>query len=107
MDRHACGITADIPYKSDIHMPTISGVDFLTIQKRKGCKVENMALISGDWSESLRQQAKHLGCKTFEKLFRIADLTKWLEECESRINPGRKLAELAEIRRRNETAKVL
>ena len=79
---------------SDLNMPHTSGLDFLETQKRKGCKVENMALISGGWNPIYRRRAREIGCQTFDKPFLISDLNAWLEACEQRIDPNRKLAEL-------------
>ncbi len=80
---------------SDLHMPRTSGLDFLEIRKRKGCKVENMAMISGGWTKDLQQRAAELGCKTFDKPFLISALNEWLAECERRVDPNRGLADLS------------
>jgi CheY-like chemotaxis protein len=77
---------------SDIDMPTVSGLEYVEQQLNKGCKVRNIAIMSGLWSESKLEQAKALGCKTFEKPFSLRALTEWLKECESRIDPDRSLS---------------
>jgi len=79
---------------SDLNMPHTSGLDFLETQKRKGCKVENMALISGGWNPLLRRRARELGCQVFDKPFLISELHDWLEGCERRVDPNRKLSDL-------------
>ena len=45
---HTCG---DILI-SDVNMVMVGGLDFLGGQITKGCKVQNLALMSGSWSAS-------------------------------------------------------
>jgi CheY-like chemotaxis protein len=78
---------------SDIDMPNVSGLEYVEQQLNKGCKVPNIAIMSGLWSESRLEQAKALGCKTFEKPFALGALTEWLKECESRIDPDKSLSD--------------
>ncbi len=77
---------------SDIDMPKISGLEYVAQQLTKGCKVPNIAIMSGAWSESKLEQAKALGCKTFEKPFSVQTLNEWLKECEAGIHPGKSLS---------------
>lgn len=67
---------------SDIDMPQVSGIDFVANQVRKGCKVKNIALMSGGWSTNELHQADALGCKTLSKPFDFAELKRWLHNCE-------------------------
>jgi CheY-like chemotaxis protein len=76
---------------TDLNMPNITGLEFIENQIKHGCKVRNIALISGDWSEPEMKRAHELGCLTFSKPLRIAELIDWLNECEKRIDPNRKL----------------
>ena len=76
---------------TDLNMPNITGLEFIENQIKHGCKVRNIALISGDWSEPETKRAHELGCLTFSKPLRIAELIDWLNQCEKRIDPNRKL----------------
>ncbi len=77
---------------SDIDMPNVSGLEFVGQLLNRGCKVPNVAIMSGLWSESKLEQAKALGCKTFEKPFSLSAFTEWLKECEFRIDQDRSLS---------------
>ena len=81
---------------TDNRMPNMTGVDFIENQMRNGCKAiaKNKAVISGEFTEADLEQANRLGCQISTKPFRIEELNKWLDECEKRIDPNRKLAEL-------------
>ncbi|NIQ37016.1 MAG: response regulator [Proteobacteria bacterium] len=89
--KHAC---ADIII-TDINMPSMTGLEFLENRRQNGCKVKNRAVMSGRWSEEELDKARKLGCKIFEKPFSFADLGRWLEECEKRLDPKRKLSDLS------------
>jgi len=84
---HICADTI----MTDLNMPNITGLEFIENQIKRGCKVRNIALISGDWSEPEMYRAHELGCMTFSKPLRIAELIAWLNQCEKRIDPNRKL----------------
>lgn len=77
---------------SDIDMPNVSGLEYIAQQLTKGCKVPNLAIMSGSWSESKLEQAKALGCKTFKKPFSLQTLQEWLQECEAKIPPDKSLS---------------
>lgn len=86
---------ADV-FVSDNNMPNITGLEFVENQLRNDCKViiRNIALMSGAWTDDELNQAQRLGCKIFSKPFTIAEIERWLDECEKRIPPYRKLSEL-------------
>jgi len=86
---HACG---DILI-SDVNMLMVGGLSFLGGQIKKGCKVKNMALMSGSWSASELELAGRIGCKTFHKPFAPDELRVWLAECEHKIAPCRRLSD--------------
>lgn len=87
-DGNAC---ADVII-SDVNMPNTTGLEFIENQINTGCKIENIALMSGSWSESGLEKAKRLGCKVFHKPFDIKEMTKWLENCEKNTDSSRILA---------------
>jgi two-component system chemotaxis sensor kinase CheA len=78
---------------SDVDMPQLSGLEFVKAQKEKGCKIVNIGLMSGHWSEEQLKQARELGCKTFEKPLDIAEFNHWLDECEVRLSKDRSLSD--------------
>jgi CheY-like chemotaxis protein len=78
---------------SDVNMPNITGLEFVENQIKKGCKVKNVALISGAWSESDLEYTQRLGCQPFHKPFTIDEINEWLDECENKINPNRLLSD--------------
>jgi CheY-like chemotaxis protein len=93
--KYVCG---DI-FITDINMPNITGLEFLENQMRNDCKatVQNMAVMSGAWTDTQLEQAKKLGCRIFEKPLNFEEVSKWLDECEKRIEPDRKLINLQEL----------
>ncbi|NPU97670.1 MAG: response regulator [Candidatus Omnitrophica bacterium] len=86
---HAC---SDIVI-TDLKMPMISGLDFVKSQKDKGCKIQNVALMSSSWSGEDAKTAEQLGCRLFTKPFSLAEIKAWLRDCEKRTDPHRELAD--------------
>ena len=86
---HAC---ADILI-SDLSMPNMTGLQFIENQIRKGCRIQNLALMSAAWTNEEQEHAKRIGCHIFSKPFRFDELSVWLDDCESRINPSRVLTD--------------
>jgi len=86
---HECG---DI-IVTDINMPKINGLDFIENQLNHGCKVNNFAVMSGTWTDKHADRAKSLGLYMFKKPFDVKDFNNWLDDCEKRLNPKRKLAD--------------
>jgi CheY-like chemotaxis protein len=91
-ENHACG---DI-FITDKSMPRMTGLEFIENQLCHGCKAieKNKAVISGVWTDAELEQAKRLGCKTFQKPFKTNEFQKWLDECEKGVDPNRKLSDL-------------
>jgi CheY-like chemotaxis protein len=75
-------------------MPNMSGLEFIEHQKSMGCKITNLAVMSGRWTDEEREHAKRLGCHTFNKPFKIDEIKKWLDACESKLDPASKLSNL-------------
>jgi len=89
-----CGrnqVCADILI-TDIDMPNVSGLDFINDQLQKGCKIPNIAIMSGRWSEANMKRAKDLGCAVFEKPFALSAVKDWLDKCEKQNNLSKDLS---------------
>ena len=78
---------------SDINMPISSGLDFVEKQIKKGCKCENIAIMSAYWNNDSLKRAINIGSKILQKPFSIEELIPWLEEVEKTISPTRKLSD--------------
>ncbi|NOG83458.1 MAG: response regulator [Planctomycetes bacterium] len=78
---------------ADINMPNITGLDFIENQLNFGCKVRNFGVISGNWTNARIEQAKRLNCQIFEKPIDFEHFEKWLDDCERRSDPERKLSD--------------
>ncbi len=74
---------------TDNEMPNMTGFEFIEYQKSKGCKVQNIAIISGRWTNENIKHAKRLGCQIFEKPFKLDEVKKWLDECEKELGHSR------------------
>jgi len=79
---------------TDIDMPNMTGFEFIEHQKSKGCKVQNIAIMSGRWTNENIKHAKRLGCQMFEKPFKIDEVEKWLDECEKELDHNSKLTDM-------------
>jgi len=78
---------------SDVSMPKLDGLKFVEDIKRSGCKVKNIALISGYWNKDDISRAKEIGCSVFHKPLLPEQLNKWLDNCEKNIAPNRILSQ--------------
>lgn len=78
----------------DNNMPGMTGLGFIELQLKKGCKCirGNTAIMSGDFSEEDLKKAKRLGCKIFKKPFSLEELEDWLDECEKRVAQAEKVS---------------
>lgn len=92
---HVC---ADIII-TQMDMETMSGLDLLRYQSEKGCHAlaQNKAIIAAKLTEVHVKEAGSLGCKMFQKPFRLVDLMTWIQDCEKRIPVKRKLTPLDEL----------
>ena len=84
---HRC---ADIVI-SDVSMPLMDGLQFVDEQIQRGCKIRNLALMSGSWTPEEMEHAAALGCHVIQKPFTLYDISDWLDECEKKIDPERVL----------------
>lgn len=65
---------------TDIKMPFITGIELTETLIRSGFDAENIAMMSGDWSDEYLAYARRLKIRTFSKPFSISELTVWLEK---------------------------
>lgn len=76
---------------SDVSMPKVNGLEFVENLKKSGCKIENIALVSGYWTEKDIAKAKEMGCFVFHKPVAPEELFQWIDACEKNIEPQRVL----------------
>ncbi len=72
---------------SDLNMPNMTGIEFLSLQKSRGCRVPSMnkAIITGAaMNQDMAETIESLGCKLFKKPFKLAELLQWIERCSTR-----------------------
>lgn len=79
---------------SDVSMPMVNGLDFVEKLRKKGCKIKNIALVSGYWTESDISRAIENGCTVFHKPLKPQVLNEWLENCEKSIDSQRILTDI-------------
>lgn len=90
---YACGDLMII----DSRMLKISTIEFIRKQMDQGCKgaTQNKLVLSTTGSQEKELQlAEKMGFKLMKKPFSLKDISDWIDECEKRIDPNRKLAEL-------------
>ncbi len=78
---------------TDVRMPNVSGLEMVEQLLRNGCKIKNIAFVSGSWTEAEYAKAYELGCKIFQKPFQISEIDAWLEASEKSVQADRVLAE--------------
>lgn len=74
---------ADYDYiLTDKNMPGMSGLEFLDHLEEIGCSLNKqcIAIISGDWTESEKQQARDKGYRVLKKPYQIDDILDWIQE---------------------------
>ena len=59
---------------------------------KKGCKVKNIAIMSGELSLEATEEFEKLGCHIFKKPFDFEVLKDWLKNCGKVIQKNRKLS---------------
>lgn len=78
---------------TDNQMPLMTGIEMLLQQERRGCKVDvrNKAVLTASLDNAEQSVLKGLGCAYFKKPFRMAEISAWLDGCETRIDLSRPL----------------
>lgn len=67
---------------TDNQMPGMTGLEFVKQIMLMGCKIsyQNIAIISGRWTEDEMEEAQQLGCKVFQKYNSPDQIRAWIEE---------------------------
>lgn len=70
----------------DIMMPGMNGIEFLELQKARGCKIpeQNRALMTAGAKLNYKRAAQKLGCHIFFKPFKLTEIEQWLDESRMR-----------------------
>jgi len=79
---------------TDIEMPIVNGIEFINDLSSKGCKVNNILIISGQVEPQTMDDVKNKNIRFIKKPFSIRDILSVLEEFEKNINPSRTLINL-------------
>lgn len=71
---------------TDVDMPNVSGLDFIESQLGKGCKAQDIGIMSSAWSAEDRKRARDLGCTVLDKPVSMSTLTEWFTSCSERLD---------------------
>lgn len=80
---------------TDINMPNMSGLEFIEHQKSMGCIIQKAAVMSGMWTNGTLAHANRLGCRTFNKPFKLDEIRMWSDECEKGLGLKNKLLKMS------------
>lgn len=71
----------------DLRMPHINAIDFLKLQRQRGCKMidANKAVMSASMTRALEAAIEAFGCHHIKKPFHLADINTWIEACAARL----------------------
>ena len=80
-------------------MPHVDGISFIKSQLKKGCFISpsNILVVSGFWTEDLREDADEMGVNIMQKPFGFGEMEEWLIECEKRLDLTKKLVDVSEL----------
>ena len=76
---------------TDLDMPEMDGIHFIENMKKKNCKCQNIAVMSGGLNGEVIKRIKNLGCQVFNKPFEKEDLFRWLDHIKSSVHTSREL----------------
>ncbi len=79
-----CGMDGRCPdaVLTDVRMPGADGLTFTEELRRKGCRCQHVALMSGTWTDADLARSKRLGLTVFAKPFHADKLLVWLSRVE-------------------------
>ena len=87
---HAAEVCADA-IVTDFDMPHLDGLTFVKELLEKGCRIENLAMLSEIQDKTALARAKALGLSVFSKAEGIPALLEWLQHVETQIQSERRL----------------
>ena len=72
---------------ADLDLPQINALDFLKLQRQRGCKAldANKAVMSASLTEDLQREINEFGGEYIKKPFHLADILAWVEGCAQRL----------------------
>lgn len=75
----------------DIHLSHINVLEFLTLQRQRGCKTidANKAVLSASRTKVIEKAIREFGCHHIKKPFYLDDLRVWLDGCKTRLAASR------------------
>ena len=81
---------------TDLDMPDIDGFCFVKGLLEKGCRIKNLAILSGSQDTVAWARARAFGLSVFSKAEGIPALLEWLQHIETQIQTERRLIRWAE-----------
>lgn len=78
----------------DLRMPHINAIDFLKLQRQRGCKAAdaNKAIMSASMTKALEAAIEAFGCHHIKKPFHLTDIKNWIEACAARLAARQQLS---------------
>jgi len=73
---------------SDLDLPRSSALDFLRLQRLRGCKTldANKAVMSSTLTDELLREIEEFGGGHIKKPFRLAEILAWVDGCSERLS---------------------
>ncbi len=67
---------------ADQYMPHMTGLEFVASRVERGCngETQHLAIMSANLTDEDFLQAAELGCRVFNKPFRLDEIDKWFEK---------------------------
>lgn len=77
---------------ADVNMPGMTTLEFLEQQQMRDCRIprRNKALMSVRMTKTLAKAVDKAGFHPIGKPFHLADIGRWIAECEARLSGGNK-----------------
>lgn len=71
----------------DSHLSHLNVIEFLKLQRQRGCKTidANKAVLSAGLTRPVGKALRDFGCHHIKKPFRLEDIRRWLDGCETRL----------------------
>lgn len=71
----------------DIRMPHLNAIDFLKLQRQRGCKAldANKAVMSASMTKTIETAIAEFGCHHIKKPFHLEEIKNWVNGCKARL----------------------